>query len=84
MPSKEISEELLHGSVRELGNQLRAGRISSLALTDAYLERLEKLGPKLGAVVTVTAIWRSRKRGLPTKNSAPAATVGPSTESRTA
>ena len=54
MPSKEISDELLHSSVRELGNLLRAGRISSLALTEAYLERLEKHGPKLGAVVTVT------------------------------
>jgi aspartyl-tRNA(Asn)/glutamyl-tRNA(Gln) amidotransferase subunit A len=52
--SKDISEELLYGSVRELGKLLRAGRVSSLALTEAYLERLEKIGPKLGAVVTVT------------------------------
>src|SRR6516162_2092847 len=52
--NRDITEDLLYGSVRELGTLLRAGKISSLALTEAYLERLEKFGPKLGAVVTVT------------------------------
>jgi aspartyl-tRNA(Asn)/glutamyl-tRNA(Gln) amidotransferase subunit A len=55
MPQKsDMTEDLLYGSVREMGKLLRAGKISSLALTEAYLERLEKIGPKLGAVVTVT------------------------------
>jgi aspartyl-tRNA(Asn)/glutamyl-tRNA(Gln) amidotransferase subunit A len=51
---QEITEDTLYASVRELGTLIRTGRISSIALTDAYLERLEKLGPKLGAVVTIT------------------------------
>jgi aspartyl-tRNA(Asn)/glutamyl-tRNA(Gln) amidotransferase subunit A len=51
---KEVSEDLLFASVGELGKLIRAGSVSPLALTTAYLDRLEKLGPKLGAVVTVT------------------------------
>src|SRR5213076_2836588 len=49
-----ITEELLHAPVRTLATHLRARRLSSVALTEAYLGRLEKLGPRLGAVVTVT------------------------------
>jgi aspartyl-tRNA(Asn)/glutamyl-tRNA(Gln) amidotransferase subunit A len=52
--SKEISEDILYSSVRELGALLRDQKISPVALAEAYLDRLEKLGPKLGAVVTVT------------------------------
>src|SRR5262245_63025357 len=52
MPDK-INEEALYLSVRELGNRLRAGRLSAVALTEASLERLQKLGPRLGAVVTI-------------------------------
>jgi aspartyl-tRNA(Asn)/glutamyl-tRNA(Gln) amidotransferase subunit A len=52
--AETIPEELLHASVRELGTRLRTKQISSTALTEAYLDRLEKLGPILGAVVTVT------------------------------
>lgn len=51
---KEIAEEVLYRSVRDLAGMLRAGTITSIALTEAYLDRLERLGPKLGAVVTVT------------------------------
>jgi aspartyl-tRNA(Asn)/glutamyl-tRNA(Gln) amidotransferase subunit A len=51
---QEITEDMLFASVRELGSLLRARRISPVALTEAYLHRLEKIGPKLGAVVTVT------------------------------
>lgn len=53
-PEQAITEDVLFASVRELGNLLRNRRLSSAALTEAYLDRLEKLGPKLGAVVTVT------------------------------
>lgn len=49
-----ITEELLYSSVRDLGNALRQKKLSPVALTEAYLERLQRLGPKLGAVVTVT------------------------------
>jgi aspartyl-tRNA(Asn)/glutamyl-tRNA(Gln) amidotransferase subunit A len=51
---QEITEDLLYASVRELGAKLKSRRISSVALTEAYLDRLEKFGPKLGAVVTAT------------------------------
>jgi aspartyl-tRNA(Asn)/glutamyl-tRNA(Gln) amidotransferase subunit A len=49
-----IGEDILFSSVRELGGLIKARRISCLELTEAYLDRLERLGPKLGAVVTVT------------------------------
>jgi aspartyl-tRNA(Asn)/glutamyl-tRNA(Gln) amidotransferase subunit A len=50
----EITEDVLYSSVRELATRIRKKEISPVALTEAYLERLEKIGPKLGAVVTVT------------------------------
>jgi aspartyl-tRNA(Asn)/glutamyl-tRNA(Gln) amidotransferase subunit A len=55
MPRKqEVDDDLLFAPVREQAKLIRAERLSPVALTEAYLERLEKLGPKLGAVVTVT------------------------------
>jgi aspartyl-tRNA(Asn)/glutamyl-tRNA(Gln) amidotransferase subunit A len=53
MPT-DITEDTLYASVRELGAQVRAKRLSPVALTEACLERLERLGGKLGAVVTIT------------------------------
>jgi aspartyl-tRNA(Asn)/glutamyl-tRNA(Gln) amidotransferase subunit A len=53
MPGK-VSESLLFAPVRELAGRLRSRRLSAVALTEAYLDRLERLGPPLGAVVTVT------------------------------
>src|SRR5262245_14596684 len=50
----EITEDILFASVRELGTLIRTQRLSPVALAEAYLDRLDKLGPKLGAVVTVT------------------------------
>src|ERR1700754_1875208 len=50
---KEITDDLLYSSVRELGAMLRTRQISPVALTQRYLDRLEKVGPKLGAVATV-------------------------------
>jgi aspartyl-tRNA(Asn)/glutamyl-tRNA(Gln) amidotransferase subunit A len=54
MAQPAITDDILFASVRDLGNRIRGGKLSPVALTEAYLERLEKLGPKLGAVVTVT------------------------------
>jgi aspartyl-tRNA(Asn)/glutamyl-tRNA(Gln) amidotransferase subunit A len=51
---QEISEETLFAPVRQLAERLRTRRLSPIALTEAYLERLTRLGPRLGAVVTVT------------------------------
>jgi aspartyl-tRNA(Asn)/glutamyl-tRNA(Gln) amidotransferase subunit A len=56
----DITEDHLFSTVRELGELLKAKKISSAGLTEAYLERLEKLGAKLGAVVTITR-ERARK-----------------------
>ncbi|GAG47956.1 unnamed protein product, partial [marine sediment metagenome] len=50
----DISEDILFAPVRELAALLRVRKITSVALTEAYLDRLDKLGPKLNAVVTVT------------------------------
>jgi aspartyl-tRNA(Asn)/glutamyl-tRNA(Gln) amidotransferase subunit A len=52
--ANDITEETLFASVRELAALIRTKRLSPVALTEAYLERLDKLGPRLGAVVTVT------------------------------
>lgn len=41
-------------SVRELGALLRARRISPVELAESCLKRLESVGPKLNAVVTIT------------------------------
>ncbi len=49
-----VAEEVLYQSVWELSEQIRAKKISPVELTETSLERLEKLGPKLGAVATLT------------------------------
>ncbi len=49
-----ISEDVFFSSVRELGAGLRARRFSAVELAEGYLQRLETIGPRLGAVVTVT------------------------------
>ncbi len=46
--------ELAFASLTELGNRLRAGSITSVELTRFFLDRLERIGPKLNAVVTLT------------------------------
>jgi aspartyl-tRNA(Asn)/glutamyl-tRNA(Gln) amidotransferase subunit A len=50
---------VLDGSVffataRELGQKVHTRKVSPVELTEAYLDRLETIGKKLGAVVTVT------------------------------
>jgi aspartyl-tRNA(Asn)/glutamyl-tRNA(Gln) amidotransferase subunit A len=51
---KAITEETLYSSVRELSQMMRSRRITSVALTEAYLDRLNRLGQRLGAVATIT------------------------------
>jgi len=50
----DVTDDILFASVREQGRLIRAQQLSPIALTEAYLERLEKLGPKYNAVVTIT------------------------------
>ncbi len=52
--AKDITDDILFSSVRELAALLKSKQISPVALAEAYADRLEKLGPKFGAVVTVT------------------------------
>src|SRR5262245_29443464 len=53
MGAKGLTTDTLFLPVRALGEKLRKREFTSEGLTTAYLDRLEKLGPKLGAVVTV-------------------------------
>jgi aspartyl-tRNA(Asn)/glutamyl-tRNA(Gln) amidotransferase subunit A len=50
-----LSDDILYASVAELGRGLRAKKFTAVELTEAYLDRLGRLGPKFNAVVTVTA-----------------------------
>ena len=51
-----MDEELnFFASITELGALLRTRKITSVKLTEGYLERLEKYGPRLNAVATVMA-----------------------------
>jgi Asp-tRNA(Asn)/Glu-tRNA(Gln) amidotransferase A subunit family amidase len=47
-------EELAFSSVTELARQIQAKRLSPVELTEASLERLKRLDPKLLAVITLT------------------------------
>ena len=49
-----IGEDVLFSGIREIGAHLRARRLSAVDLTEMSLRRLETIGPRLGAVVTVT------------------------------
>ena len=45
--------DLLYTPVRDLAAQLKSKKLTSAKLTETCLQRLETLGPKLNAVVTV-------------------------------
>jgi aspartyl-tRNA(Asn)/glutamyl-tRNA(Gln) amidotransferase subunit A len=49
-----ISDDVLYLPVRDLAERIRTKKLSPVELTAAALDRLEALGPKLGAVITVT------------------------------
>ena len=49
-----IAEQAIFGGIRELGAQLRARTFTAVELTELALRRLETIGSKLGAVVTLT------------------------------
>src|ERR687883_151535 len=48
-----LTDDTFFASISELGAQLRARKLSPVELTEGYLARLEKYGPRLGAVVTI-------------------------------
>ncbi len=45
-----MTDDILYSTISELGELLKTHQISSLELTKAYLERLEKLGPRYNAL----------------------------------
>jgi aspartyl-tRNA(Asn)/glutamyl-tRNA(Gln) amidotransferase subunit A len=49
-----VNNDLAFLTVRELGHRIKSRQLSPVDLTEMYLARLETIGPKLGAVVTVT------------------------------
>lgn len=49
-----LKPRLAFASIRELGKRLRDGKFTSVELTEFFLERLERLGPKFNAVTSVT------------------------------
>jgi len=49
-----LNDETLYLTVEELGEQLRTRKISAVELTESYLARSEKLGPRLHAYATLT------------------------------
>ena len=49
-----LGADVLYLTIRELGERLRSGQITSAALTESYLERSHRLGPELRAYVTIT------------------------------
>ncbi|HEX7997764.1 MAG TPA: amidase [Pyrinomonadaceae bacterium] len=48
-----LTEDTFFSSITELAAQLKARRISPVELTEGYLARLEKFGPRLGAVASL-------------------------------
>jgi aspartyl-tRNA(Asn)/glutamyl-tRNA(Gln) amidotransferase subunit A len=49
-----IGEDVLFAPIREIGAHLRTRRVSAVDLAEWSMRRLETIGPRLGAVVTVT------------------------------
>jgi aspartyl-tRNA(Asn)/glutamyl-tRNA(Gln) amidotransferase subunit A len=48
-----LTDDTFFSLISELAAQLRARRLTSVELTEGYLARLEKFGPRLNAVATV-------------------------------
>jgi len=46
---------MINSSLHQLGSALRAGKISSVELTQLYLDRIAELNPALNAYVTIKA-----------------------------
>jgi Asp-tRNA(Asn)/Glu-tRNA(Gln) amidotransferase A subunit family amidase len=49
-----VGDDVLYLSIRELGRRLRTRKLSPVELTDSYLERSERLGPRFNAYATLT------------------------------
>src|SRR5262249_53718106 len=54
VPVSAVSESPIFAPVRKLAALVRARRLSPMALAETFLGRLERLGPRYNAVVTLT------------------------------
>ncbi len=79
-----LGDDVFFLSVAELSRKIRAKEVSTVALTEGYLDRLERLGPKFGAVVTIHATARSPRRRRRRESSRPENGAARSTECPTA
>src|SRR5438067_12416404 len=53
MPQDSLGDDVIFAPLRDLGERLRTRKLSPVTLTEAYLDRLQRYGPRLNAVVTV-------------------------------
>ena len=51
----QIMVELIYASATELANAIRSKEVSSIEVVDAYLQRIERVNPKLNAIVQLNA-----------------------------
>jgi len=56
-----VSAEVLWRPVRELGELVRSRKIKAVELAELYLDRLERIGPRYNAVVTVMRDYALRQ-----------------------
>lgn len=49
-----LTEDILYLSTRELAEQIRSRKISPVELTESYIERSKRLGPRFNAYATIT------------------------------
>ena len=50
-----LGEDILYLPIGELGRHLRQKSFSPVELAQSYLDRSQKIGPKLNAYVTITS-----------------------------
>jgi aspartyl-tRNA(Asn)/glutamyl-tRNA(Gln) amidotransferase subunit A len=49
-----LNDDILFSSVRELGERIKAGKLSPVELTESYLQRSEQIGPRFNAYASLT------------------------------
>jgi Asp-tRNA(Asn)/Glu-tRNA(Gln) amidotransferase A subunit family amidase len=77
-------DDLAFASVVELGRLLRQKQTSATELASYFLDRIERIGSRYNAVVTLRASARLRKRPRPIVKAARGSGAARCTESRTA
>ena len=53
MAQESLGDDIVFAPIRDLAERLRTRKLSPIALTEAYLDRLQKIGPRLNGVVTL-------------------------------